>query len=176
MSFRKWLDEIGFTTIVTGNLLSTSFDGIEIGEGAAIFELKNPSKRLQPEYRNKRRECKIRIKAPEKYGIIAYVEEMNMRNSTKDGDCIDFIQFGQEDKIPFYTFEKSTRLCGRINGKLKASEGFFYDDPEGNLLVWIGLGGRGRTRYWNEISDVHLTLIVTAYKVHIVTVAGHSRT
>ena len=151
--------------IILGNILSSPSDGIEIGEGAAIFELKNPSKRLQSSYRNKLKECEIKVKAPEGYGIIAYVEEMNMRLSRKDKDCIDFIQFGQEDIVPFYTFKKSQRMCGVKNGKFNASEGFFYDDPKGNLLIWIGLGGRGRTSYWNEISEVRLTLVTTAYQV-----------
>lgn len=148
-------------------MLSSSPAGIEIGEGAAIFELKNPSKRLQPSYRNKLKECEIKIKAPEGYGIIAYVEEMNMRLSRKDKDCIDFIQFGQDDIIPFITLKKSKRMCGVKNGKVNASEGFFYDDPKGNLLIWIGLGGRRKTTHWNEISEVSLTLVITAYQVHI---------
>lgn len=147
-----------------GSLLTTSSNEIEIGEGAAILELKNPSKRLQSNYRNKLKECEIRIKAPEHFGIISYVEEMNMRLSSKDKDCIDYIQFGQNDMVPFYTMKKSKKMCGKKNGKTKASEGFFYDDPKGNLLIWIGLGGRGRGPDWNEISEVSLTLVVTAYK------------
>ena len=88
-----------------------------------------------------------------------------MRLSKKDQDCIDFIQFGQDDIIPFITLKKSKRICGVKNGKTNASEGFFYDDPEGNLLVWIGLGGRRRTTHWNELSEVSLTLVITAYQV-----------
>ena len=151
-----------------GSLLTTSSNEIEIGEGAAILELKNPSKRLQSNYRNKLKECEIRIKAPEHFGIISYVEEMNMRLSSKDKDCIDYIQFGQNDMVPFYTMKKSKKMCGKKNGKTKASEGFFYDDPKGNLLIWIGLGGRGRGPDWNEISEVSLTLVVTAYKVNTI--------
>ena len=90
-----------------------------------------------------------------------------MRRSRKDQDCIDFIQFGQDDKIPFITMAKSKRICGEIGGKANASKGVFYDDPKGNLLVWINLGGRRETRHYGGISDVNLTLIVTAYKVTI---------
>ena len=127
--------------------------------------MKNPSKRLQPNWRNKLKECEIKIKAPEEFGLIAYVEEMSMRRHRKDMDCIDFIQFGQDDILPFYTLKKSRRMCGVKNGKANSSQGIFYDDPTGNLLIWIGLGGRRRTTNWNEISEVSLTLIVTAYKV-----------
>ena len=151
--------------IILGDILKPSKDGIEIGEGAAILELKNPSKRLQPNWRNKIQECEILIKASDEFGIIAYVEEMSMRKHAKDGDCIDFIQFGQDDRVPFYTLEKSRKMCGVKNGKTNASQGIFYKDPTGNLLVWIGLGGRRKTANWNEISEVSLTLIITAYKV-----------
>ena len=92
-----------------------------------------------------------------------------MRRSSKDSDCIDFIQFGQDDRIPFFTLKKSKRICGGINGKSNASAGYFYDDPKGNLLVWVNLGGRRKTRYWDGISAVNLTLIITAYKKQCVT-------
>ena len=88
-----------------------------------------------------------------------------MRRHRKDMECIDFIQFGQDDFVPFYTLKKSKRMCGVRNGKTNSSHGVFYDDPSGNLLIWIGLGGRGRTTNWNEISEVSLTLVITAYKV-----------
>ena len=88
-----------------------------------------------------------------------------MRRHSKDMGCIDWIQFGQDDILPFYTLKKSRRMCGVKNGKTNSSQGFFYDDPTGNLLIWISLGGRRKTTHWNEISEVSLTLIITAYKV-----------
>ena len=139
--------------------------GIEVGEGAAILELKNPSKQLQSSYRNKLKECEIKFQAPTGYGIIAYIEQMNMRRHDRDLDCIDYIQFGQDDPVPFYTLKKSQKMCGMKDGKLNSSHGFFYDDPTGKLLVWIGLGGRRKTSHWNEICEVSLSLVITAYKV-----------
>ena len=56
-------------------------------------------------------------------------------------------------------------MCGMKDGKSNSSHGFFYDDPTGKLLVWIGLGGRRKTSHWNEISEVSLSLVITAYKV-----------
>lgn len=138
--------------------------GIEVGEGAAILELKNPSKQLQSSYRNKLKECEIKFQAPTGYGIIAYIEQMNMRRHDRDLDCIDYIQFGQDDPVPFYTLKKSQKMCGMKDGKSNSSHGFFYDDPTGKLLVWIGLGGRRKTSHWNEISEVSLSLVITAYK------------
>ena len=129
------------------------------------MELKNPSKRLQPEYRNKLKECEIKLKAPENFGIIAYIEEMNMRLSRKDGGCIDYIQFGKDDIIPLFTMEKSAKYCGVKDGRVNASKGVFFDEGGGKLLIWIALGGRRRTTHWNEISEVSLTLVVTAYQV-----------
>ena len=158
------LPSFNFIFNLLGSLFSST-DGIEIGQGAAIFELKNPSKRLQPSYRNKRKQCEIKVKVPQNYGITAYIEEMHMRKSRSDGDCYDFIQFGQDDKIPFMTLTKSERICGHINGKVDAAKGRFYDDPKGDLLIWINLGGRRKMTYWDEISTVNLTLVVTAYKV-----------
>lgn len=129
------------------------------------MELKNPSRRLQPEYRNKLKECEIKLKAPENFGLIAYIEEMSMRLSRRDGGCIDYIQFGKDDVIPLYTLEKSKKICGVKDGRVNASKGIFFDEEGGNLLIWIGLGGRSRTSHWNEISEVSLTLVVTAYQV-----------
>lgn len=138
---------------------------IEIGEGSTILELKNPSKRLQPEYRNKLKECEIKLKAPDNFGIIAYIEEMSMRLSRKDGGCIDYIQFGKDDNIPWYTLEKSKKTCGVKDGKTNSSRGVFFEEEDGNLLIWIALGGRRSTSHWNGISEVSLTLVVTAYQV-----------
>lgn len=101
---------------------------------------------------------------PESHGLLAYVEEMNLRESARDGDCVDYIQFGQDDVIPFMTFKKSDRLCGARNGRERVAGGYAYDDPHGNLLVWVSLGGRRQTSNWPSISVVNLTLVVTSYQ------------
>jgi len=138
---------------------------LDVGEGAIIFQLANPSSALQKNIRDKREICEIQIEAPDDdYGIMAYVEVMHMRQSTKDGSCVDYLQFGRSDAIPFVTLRKSKRLCGEMNGKKRLSDGYGFVEPEGSLLVWIAFGGRRRTQYWPDISKVNLTLVVTAYK------------
>lgn len=104
-----------------------------------------------------------------------------MRKDSRDSSCVDYIQFGQDDMVPFLTVFKSDRLCGEISAKSAASgrsddlkarmqfraahqAGAFYDDPYGNLLVWISVGGRRQTSSWPIISVVNLTLVVTAYQ------------
>ena len=42
--------------------------------------------------------------------------------------------------------------------------GHTYDDPYGNPLVWVSVGGRRQTKNWPQISVVNLTLVVTAYR------------
>ena len=59
--------------------------------------------------------------------------------------------------VPFFTIFKSKKMCGKFSG---AS----YDDPHGNLLVWLNLGGRRQTSWWPQITTVNLTLVVTAYQ------------
>jgi len=44
------------------------------------------------------------------------------------------------------------------------ASGLVYDEPNGDLLVWLNLGGRRRTSNWPGISVVNLTLVVTVYK------------
>ena len=86
---------------------------LDLGEGAAIISLKSPSQRLQPEYRNKAVRCKIHLKVPEEQkgslGLMAYVEEMHLRQNSRDDDCVDYVQFGQDDRLPFVTLNKSDR-------------------------------------------------------------------
>ena len=146
----------------TGKLVKTKT--LQLGTGAALLQLSSPSTSFQPNYRNKAKRCEIHIRAPADHGLLAYVEEMNMRRSSRDGSCVDYVQFGLDDLIPFLTYEKSDRLCGERDGKTRVSGGFAYDDPHGNLLVWVSLGGRRQTSAWPQISVVNLTLVVTSYQ------------
>lgn len=63
--------------------------------------------------RNKAKRCEIHIKAPDNHGLMAFIEGMHLRKNRKDDHCVDHVQFGQEDVIPFLTFVKSDRLCGK---------------------------------------------------------------
>ena len=85
---------------------------LQLGSGAALLELRQPSQSFQPNYRNKAKVCEIHVRAPEHHGLLVYVEEMNLREDRRDGDCVDYVQFGQDDRIPFVTWKKSDRLCG----------------------------------------------------------------
>ena len=59
---------------------------------------------------------------------------LNVYRTTGKDSCIDYIEFGQEDVIPFITLKRSGRLCGT-----KSKQGL-YDDPGGQLLIWLKLG------------------------------------
>jgi len=164
---------------ITASAPKPEEDKLDIGEGAIIFQLKNPPISLQKNIRNKRQVCEIQIEAPDSgnYGITARVEEMHMRTNSliraKDSSrCVDFVQYGRNDPIPFITFRKSKRLCGELGPgggdssslSVESQDYMSYDDPGGNLLVWINLGGRRSTDHWPAINVVNLTLVVTAYR------------
>ena len=112
--------------------------------------------------------CQIHIEAPDAggdYGIMAHIEEMHMRRNAKTRDCVDFVQFGRDDFVPFVTFQKSRRFCGQVSPPVDRGQPWLgYDEPGGSLLVWINLGGRRSTENWPAINHVNLTLVVTAYR------------
>ncbi len=111
-------------------------------------QLATPSSKFQPDY-NRAKRCQIHIKSPDKdHGLMAYVEEMHMRRSSKDSNhCIDYLQFGRNDRIPFITLKKSDKYCGEWDGRRAVSHGISYDDPGGDLLVWVSLGGRRQSSW-----------------------------
>ena len=87
------------------------------------------------------------------------------RESGKDV-CVDYVEFGQEDVIPFITLKRSGRLCG-----YKAAHSL-YDDPEGQLLIWLKLGLSSANRSEVNIPGPgppdpspapRLTLVITPY-------------
>ncbi|CAB4055601.1 unnamed protein product [Lepeophtheirus salmonis] len=139
---------------------SSRNDKIHLGTGASLFLLESPSIRIQPNEHHTASRCEIHVEAPKDYGIAVHVENMRLRQKAS-GACVDYIRFGQDDNVPFYTMSKSDRLCG-------SEPGFAYDDSKGDLLIWISLGGRKATHSWPDISVVNLTLIVTAYKINCI--------
>ena len=152
----------------TGKLLKSKT--LQLGTGAALIELRQPSQAFQPNYRNKNKVCEIHMTAPENHGLLVYIEEMNLRKDRRDGACVDYVQFGLDDPVPFVTLQKSDRLCGYRDGRLKnhvgpvggrsnvefPRGGYAYDDPYGNLLVWVSVGGRRQTACWQRESTCRL--------------------
>jgi len=135
---------------------------LDIGAGSAIFALENASMYKTDKTRDKYKKCQILVKANEGYGLMAYVEQMHLRQDTRPSSaslpkCIDYIQFGRDDMIPFVTVYKSDKFCGERSG-LK------YDEPGGNLLVWLTLGPSRPSSYREALGVVKLSLIVTAYQ------------
>ena len=87
------------------------------------------------------------------------------RESGKDV-CVDYVEFGQEDVIPFITLKRSGRLCGYRAGRS------LYDDPAGQLLIWLKLGLSSANRSEVNIPGPgppdpspapRLTLVITPY-------------
>ena len=76
--------------------------------------------------------------------------------------CVDYVEFGQEDVIPFITLKRSGRLCGHKPGAV-------YDDPEGQLLIWLKLGPYNYSPDTDtavsstSVTSSRLTLVITPY-------------
>jgi len=170
---------IGFFPVVEANYRHLQIDNndmcrevfpnkhkrISIGTGALILTLSKPRIAFHPHQR-KSKLCEIHIQAPEGFGITTYVEEAYLRKNSSDNSCKDYIQFGLDDKLPFLTLDKSQPICGHIDGQRDVRKGFMYDDPHGNLLIWINLFGRKETSHWPAIYTVNLTLVITAYQLN----------
>jgi hypothetical protein len=89
-----------------------------------------------------------------------YVEEMYLRKETTSltgPKCLDYIQFGMDDVIPFVTLIKSEKKCGNETG-------FSFDDPDGNLLIWLAMGPSYPSVNRESAKLVRLSVIVTAYR------------
>ena len=87
-----------------------------------------------------------------------YVEDMYLRRESPPGPpkCLDYIQFGIDDRIPFVTVNKSGRKCGNETG-------FTYDEPDGNLLIWLAMGPTYPSKSRESVKLSRLSVIVTAY-------------
>lgn len=123
---------------------------LQLGAGAALLTLDRLSLEVS--------KCSVKIEADHGLGLMVYIEEMYLRSSSTSGDitCQDYVQFGRDDRIPFYTIFKSEKLCGNMTG-------FRYDEPGGKLLVWLSLGRAPRPKADAHLPD-RLTVVITAYK------------
>lgn len=129
---------------------------LNLGAGAAIFTLDTFDTDLKDKYIT----CHLKIKADDGYGLMVYVEEMYLRREsglTSIGPkCLDYIQFGIDDLIPFVTVIKSEKKCGNETG-------FTYDEPDGNLLIWLAMGPSYPSVNRESVKLTKLSVIVTAY-------------
>lgn len=129
---------------------------LNLGAGAAIFTLDTFDTDMTDKYST----CQLKIKADDGYGLMLYVEDMYLRREIISGGpprCLDYIQFGIDDLVPFVTIIKSLKLCGNETG-------FTYDDPDGNLLIWLGMGPTYPSASRESVKLSRLLVIVTAYR------------
>lgn len=136
---------------------------ILIGEGALVLSLHVGNNSLTNSHLASYRSlfCRVKIKTREGYGLMAYAEDFYLRSETRNGSkdqCLDYLEFGQDDFIPLVTLEKSDKLC-------KDQSGYHYDEPKGQLLIWLKLGPLGPTERSHESLDVtRLSLVITPYR------------
>jgi len=80
------------------------------------------------------------------------IESTTLRTNTeRRGKCVDYVQLGRDDNMPFFTWDKSGKLCGDMSG-------FSFDVSNGQLLVWVRLGE------WQGVDQVKLSMVVTQYR------------
>jgi len=97
--------------------------------------------------------CDLDIKASPGHGLMVRVEDATLRRNTERvGKCVDYVQLGRDDNMPFFTWDKSGKLCGDL------APGYSYDVNNGQLLVWVRLGE------WQGVDQVELSIIVTQYR------------
>ena len=63
------------------------------------------------------------------WGLMVYIETMYLRGNEEDG-CVDFIQFGEDDMVPFVTLRRSDKICGEVNK-------WSFDVGNGALNIWM---------------------------------------
>ena len=122
---------------------------LQLGKSSAAVLTLESSSGILPFQR-----CDLKIKASDNHGLMVRVERGELRQSTrKKSKCVDYIQFGRDDSMPFFTWDKTTKLCGNFSS-------FNYSDSNGELLIWLRLGEWLKQR----LETVHLSLIVTQFK------------
>ena len=98
--------------------------------------------------------CDLKVRSSPGHGLMLRVETGELRqNERKEGKCVDYIQFGRDDKMPFITWDKTDKLCGNFSS-------YNFTDRNGELLIWLRLGDWFKQR----LESVHLSLIVTQFK------------
>jgi len=112
---------------------------------AAILSLSNVRRHLW--------KCDLAVKASPGHGLMVRVEDSTLRiNADRKGKCMDYVQLGKDDTMPFFTWNKSDKMCGDLSGRS-------YDVNNGQLLVWVRIGS-GR----QEVDQIKLSMVVTQYR------------
>ena len=80
---------------------------------------------------------------------MVYIEDMYLRGGGEQG-CVDTVQFGVEDKIPFVTFKKTKKLCGALTD-------WSWDVEDGGLIIWLNLE-KNRPEYHRNLINTVLSI------------------
>ena len=81
---------------------------------------------------------------------MVYIEDMYLRGGGEQG-CVDTVQFGVEDKIPFVTFKKTKKLCGALTD-------WSWDVEDGGLIIWLNLE-KNRPEYHRNLINTVLSIL-----------------
>lgn len=128
---------------------------IHLGESALLLYLNNGSFEGYEKFNEVN--CHVLVKAKKGLGLMVYSEELELQKKKKEEDtgkvtCGDYIEFGSEDKVPFVTLIRSGRLCSY-------KPGLTFDEPDGELLIWLRLGSLQSPARTSRIS-----LVITPYR------------
>jgi len=132
---------------------------VHIGDGAIVLSLNNDSFASFDKLKEEKKICNIMIKTRKDLGLMVHAENVYLRSEPRNGStvtCIDYIEFGREDIIPFITMERSGKLCGDQTG-------YHYDEPGGQLLIWLKLGPYRPLTNRASLSTARLSLVITPY-------------
>jgi len=132
---------------------------VHIGDGAIVLSLNNDSFASFDKLKEEKKICNIMVKTRKDLGLMVHAEDVFLRSDQKNSSkevCIDYIEFGREDIIPFITMERSGKLCGEKTG-------YHYDEPGGQLLIWLKLGPYRPLPNRASLSTARLSLVITPY-------------
>jgi len=133
---------------------------VHIGDGAIVLSLNNDSFEGFEKLKEEKKICNIMIKTRKDLGLMVHAENFFLRSEQRNGSketCIDYIEFGIEDIIPFITMERSGKLCGEQTG-------YYYEEPNGQLLIWLKLGPYRPLPNRASLATARLSLVITPYR------------
>lgn len=130
---------------------------IHLGESALLLYLNNASFEGYEKFTEEEVICHVLVKAKKGLGLMVYAEELDLRKEEPEEDsekvkCGDYIEFGSHDLVPFVTLQRSGRLCSY-------TPGITFDEPNGELLIWLHLGSLE-----SAAKTSRLSLVITPYR------------